>query len=146
MSLTDDIRKVRVLDALREKLKLAKVASVNASQTESSRKEVHADAVKDLAEIDGKNGNGVRFDYYGTELAAFVCQPEPELIWDAAPLIEYLQKVGLYDKVSTVVLDPEKLESEMAAGNIKRATLKKFQIEKPRSPYLKFINPRPESK
>lgn len=146
MSVTDDIRASRLLFGLRDKLAAAKRASENQTEAENYRKEVHKDALTDLAEVDGKNGSGVRFSYEDRELAAFVCAPADELTWDAAALTEHLKKIGKYDAVSVTVIDPEKLESEMAAGNIKRATLKKFQVAKPRTPYLKFINPKPESK
>jgi hypothetical protein len=146
MSVTDDIRASRLLTGLRDKLATAKRASENSAAAETYRKEVHKDALVDLEELDGRNGSGVRFQHEDRELAAFVCQPEDELIWDAAALTEHLKKIGKYDAVCVTVIDPEKLESEMAAGNIKRASLKKFQIAKPRAAYLKFINPKPESK
>lgn len=146
MSIVEEINKSRLLATLREKLATAKQASVSAAAAEVYRKEVHKDAVTDLEVLDGKNGSGVRFTHEGRELAAYVCQPEDELIWDAAPLTEHLKKIGKYDAVSVVVIDPEKLESEIAAGNIKRASLKKFQVAKPRAAYLKFINPKPDSK
>lgn len=146
MSVTDDIRTSRILAVLRDKLAAAKRASENQASAENYRKEVHKDALKDLEELDGRNGSGVRFEYGDRELAAYVCAPEDELTWDAAALTDHLKKIGKYDDVCVTVIDPEKLESEMAAGNIKRATLKKFQVAKPRTPYLKFINPKPESK
>lgn len=146
MSVTDDIRTSRLLAGLRDKLAAAKRASENSASAEVFRKEVHKDAITDLTEVDGKNGNGVRFQYEDRELAAFVCAPEDELTWDAAALTAHLKKIGKYDDVCVTVIDPEKLESEMAAGNIRRSTLKRFQVAKPRTPYLKFINPKPDSK
>lgn len=146
MSVTNDIRNSRVLDRLRYKLQTAKGAAEHKRKSENLYKEASADALSDLRELDGANGPGVRFEWEGKEYAGYVCQPEDALIWDAARLTEHLMKIGKYEVVSVTVIDPEKLESEIAAGNIKRDSLKKFQIASPRTSYLKFINPKPDSK
>lgn len=146
MSITEEINKSRTLERLRYMLSTAKGAAENKRKAESLYKEAAADALSDLEVLDGKNGSGVRFEWEDKEYAAIVCAPEDELVWDAARLTEHLKNIGKYEDVCVTVIDPEKLESEIAAGNIKRATLKKFQVAKPRTPYLKFINPKPDSK
>lgn len=146
MSVTDSVRNARVLNALRRKLEVLKAAAEDKRATEGVYKQASADALADLLTVEGPNGDGVRFMYQDKEYAAFACKPQSEMIWDAAPLVEWLKENGVFDRVSVTVVDPEKLESEMAAGNIKRSDLDKFQVEKERSAYVKFINPRPESK
>lgn len=145
-TISEGLRTNRLLSALKEKLPSVKAAAENKRHAENVYKEVATDALSDLVAVDGLNGDGVRFEYGDKEYAAFVCQPEPERIWDSAPLVEWLKDNGFWDSVSVTVVDPEKLESEMAAGNIKRSDLDGFQIEKQRSAYVKFINPRPGSK
>lgn len=146
MSVTENIGKSRVLDRLRYMLATAKGAAEQKRTAENLYKEAAADVLSDLRELDGVNGSGVRFQWEDKEYAGYVCQPEDELVWDAAALTEYLKKIGRYDAVSVTVLDPEKLESELAAGNIRRASLEKFQVRKSSTPYLKFMNPKPDSK
>jgi hypothetical protein len=146
VSITENIVGTRALNALRVKLANAKAAAEQKRQAENIYKEVAGDAMPDLLLVDGKNGSGVRFEYEGKEYAAIVCQPDSQWHWDPAPLVEYLKSIGKFDDVSVTVLDPEKLESEMAAGNIDRKKMKKFQVEKPATPYVKFINPKPDSK
>lgn len=143
----ETVRKNRLLSALREKLAHAKSLSVVASQAEVSRKEASAMALEDLIEVDGLNGNGVRFEFEGKELAAFACQPDPGKFWDGAPLIEWLKANGYWKSVSVTTLDPAKLEAEIAAGNIKRVDVEKFQVTgEPKAPSVKWINPKPESR
>lgn len=146
MSVTDSVRNARVLNALRRKLEVLKAAAEDKRATEGVYKQASADALADLLTVEGPNGDGVRFMYQDKEYAAFACKPSSEWTWDAALLVEWLKENGVFDRVSVTVVDPEKLESEMAAGNIKRSDLDKFQVEKERSAYVKFINPRPESK
>lgn len=146
MSITDTLKTSRTLAAVKSKLVTLKAVAENKRAAEVAYKEAAADVFPDLLELDGTNGSGVRFEYEGAEFAGYVCAPVPERIWDPAPLVEYLKEKGYFDSVSVTVVDPEKLESEMAAGNIKREELDKFQIEKPRTPYLKIINPKPDSK
>ena len=143
---TETLNKNRVLSKLREKLSGAKMLSVTASQAEVARKEAAAQALKDLIEVDGVNGNGVRFEFEGNELAAFACQPDPGKYWDGAPLIEWLKANGHWEKVRVTTLDPAKLEAELAAGNIKRDDIAKFQVTgEPKAPSVKWINPKPQS-
>jgi hypothetical protein len=140
------VHKRRALEALRGRLAEYKRAALNKAQAEGYRAELAQRTLEEMAAVDGYNGNGVRFQYEGQELAAFACQPEPEKYWDPAKLVEHLKKTGVWDRVSTTVLDPQKLEAEIASGNIRRSSLDKFIVQKPKSPYVKFINPKPDSK
>lgn len=136
----------RLLGGLRRKLADLKRLSILKSQTEAQYKEFAAPALADLFETDGPNGNGVKFELDGVEYAAIACQPTPGKLWDAQPLIEWLKANGHWAKVSTEVLDPQKLQAEIAAGNIPEKRVAKFQIdEEPKKPYVKFINPKPDS-
>ena len=136
-----------VLDKLRAKLADLKAVSAVKSDAETQYKDLAADIIPELRELGGgDNGPGVRLEWGGKEWAAFVCQPEPEQTWDAAPLIEWLKENGHWATVSTTVLDPQKLETEMAAGNIDRRKLAKFIVKTPRKPYVKWGNPKPDSK
>lgn len=146
MTLTESVKTSRLLTGLRAKLVYVKAAAEAKRLSENTYKEQAANALADLLEVDGPNGSGVRFVYEDKEYAAFACQPSSEWTWDAAPLVEWLKDNGFFDRVSVTVVDPEKLESEMAVGNIKRSDLEKFQVEKERSPYVKFINPKPDSR
>lgn len=142
------MRDSRLLAGLREQLADLKRLSVAASQAEVQRKEVGAVTLANLREVDGDNGPGVRFDYDGVELAAYAYQPDTRKVWDTENLVEFLKKKGLWtDAVTVATLDPQKLEIEMAAGHIKRSDLARFQIDdKPGTPYVKFMNPKPESR
>lgn len=148
MSVTDSrsmINQSRMLTGLRRKLADLKRLSVLKSQTESQYKEFAAPALTELLETDGPNGSGVKFELDGIEYAAIACQPDPVKLWDAEPLIEWLKKNNHWDRVSTTSLDPVKLQAEIAAGNIP-ARVNRFQIEdKPKTPYVKFIKPKPDS-
>lgn len=136
----------RALPILREKLAVAKALSEAASQADVARKEASAMALSLLVDMDGINGNGVRFEHEGKELAAFACQPKSEKFWDGAPLIEWLKENNLWDLVSVTTLDPAKLEAEIAAGNIKREDVEKFQVTgDPKAVSVKWINPKPDS-
>lgn len=146
MTIAENVRNSRTLNLLRYKLETVKGTAENKRKAETLYKEAAADALADLLTLDGPNGDGIRFNYEDKEYAAFACQPSSEWTWDAAPLVEWLKENGFFDRVSVTVVDPEKLESEMAAGNINREYLEKFMVEKERSAYVKFINPRPESK
>lgn len=149
MSITDSrsmINQSRLLTGLRRKLADVKRLSILKSQTESQYKEFAAPVLTELLELDGPNGNGVKFELDGVEYAAFACQPDAAKLWDAEPLIEWLKKYNYWDRVSTTSLDPVKLQAEIAAGNIPVAKVNRFQIDdKPKSPYVKFIKPKPES-
>jgi len=137
----------RLLNGLRDKLFSAKAASEAKNMADTRYKEISADALGDLIAVDGLNGTGVRFEYGDKEVAAFACQPDAGKYWDAAPLIEWLTEHGYWAQVSTTQLDPIKLEAEIASGNIKRADVEKFQVTgEPKKPYVKFINPKPDSK
>lgn len=135
-----------LIDGLRAKLAELKAFSAQKATAESLHKKAAAEILPELKEIDGENGPGVRFEYEGREYAAFVCQPEPEQVWNAAPLVQWLKDNGHWDSVSVTVLDPQKLEAELAAGNINRGKLARFIVKKPRTPYVKFGNPKPDSK
>ncbi|HWV46848.1 MAG TPA: hypothetical protein VN039_12660 [Nitrospira sp.] len=136
----------RLLSGLKRKLADLKRLSILKSQTESQYKEFSAPALSELVEADGFNGRGVRFELDGVEYAAIACQPTPGKLWNAEPLIEWLKKNGHWSNVSTEVLDPHKLQAEIAAGNIPQRSVAKFQIdEEPKKPYVKFINPKPDS-
>lgn len=138
--------KDRSLSALRGSLAQAKALSEAASQAEVMRKEASAMALALLIDVDGVNGNGVRFEHDGKELAAFACQPKSEKFWDGAPLIEWLKEKNFWDSVSVTTLDPAKLEAELAAGNIKREDVEKFQVTgDPKAVSVKWINPKPDS-
>lgn len=146
MKAAETLRKNRILPTLRGRLAMAKALSEAASQAEVARKEASALALEGLIEVDGVNGNGVRFEHDGKELAAFACQPKSEKFWDGAPLIEWLKENNLWDQVSVTTLDPAKLEAELAAGNIKREDVEKFQLTgDPKAVSVKWINPKPDS-
>lgn len=149
MSVTDSrsmINRERMLTGLRKKLADLKRLSILKSQTNSQYDEFAAPALAELLDVDGANGSGVRFELDGVEYAAFACQADPGRYWDTAPLIDFLKKRGWWDKVSMEVLDPQKLQAEIAAGNIPEKLVAKFQVTgEPKKPYVKFINPKPES-
>lgn len=144
---TEEVKKQRMLNGLRDMLSSLKGLRIGEKQAAEASKEYAAQIKPLLEDVDGLNGGGVRFEFEGVEYAALVCQPDAGKIWDAAPLIEHLkQSPALWRKVSTTVLDPMKLEAEMAAGNINREELLKFQIpDKLKASYIKFVNAKPES-
>lgn len=147
MASAEFIQRSRLLRELKESLlPNMKRASNEKKDAEAGYKDTASAVLPVIVEVNGINGTGVRFEYEGQEYAAYVCQPEPAKLWDAAPLIEYLKENGHWQKVSQRVLDPMMLEAQMAAGNIKREDLEKFQVsQEPGKPYVKWINPKPES-
>lgn len=140
------IDRQRLLGGLRRKLADVKRLSILKSQTATQYDEFAAPALLELLEVDGPNGNGVKFELDGVEHAAIACQADGGKFWDAEPLIEWLKANGHWAKVSMEVLDPQKLQAEIAAGNIPQKRVAKFQIEgEKKKPYVKFIKPKPES-
>jgi hypothetical protein len=144
-TLNDSLRKRKLLSGLREKLAEFKALAEEKNRLGNTYDVRKGEVLPELVEVDGYNGNGVLFEFEGREYAAIASKPAPEKFWDEAKLTEYLKDKGLYGKATTSVLDPLKLESLMASGQLDRAELAKLQIEKEKSPSVRFINPKPES-
>lgn len=138
----------RTMATLRSRLGMLKYASLEKNVAERRYQEV-ANLVKDiLREVDGENGNGVRFTLDGGEYAAILSKPTPELSWDAEKLVPYLQEIGVWERVSTQVVDPYKLASELAAGTLVLTDEQKaeFQVlSKDVAASVRFVNPTPQS-
>lgn len=143
----DLIRKNRVLESLRDHLHQLKGIADQKKAAELHYKEHASVTREELREIDGENGTGVRFEYDGKECAAIVCQANTPKIWDLENLIPWLKENGHWDKVKSTVLDANKLAAEISVGNISATETEKFQMDgtKPTA-YVKFVNPKPDSK
>jgi hypothetical protein len=89
----------------------------------------------------------VGFDVDGERHAAKLIRTKSADTWNLADLVEWLKgNPTLWRKVSTTILDTQKLEAEIAAGNIKREDVERFVIPgDERSPYIKFVNVTPDS-
>lgn len=147
MSAMETIQKSRMLNSVRDHLNQLKMIADQKRGAEALYKEQASVVLTELAELDGENGPGVRFEYEGNEYAARVCQPDTPKIWDLENLIPWLKQNGYWDKVKTTVLDPNKLAAEISVGNISATDTEKFQLDaKKPTAYVKFINPTPESK
>lgn len=141
------ITRNRVLSSLRDHLYQLKVIADQKRASEQLYKEQASVTKGELLEIDGENGSGVRFEYEGKEYAAIVCQPGTPKIWDLENLVPWLKKNGHWDKVKTTILDPEKLAAEISMGNISATETEKFQLDGTTpTAYVKFVNPKPDSK
>lgn len=143
----DSIKRERVLERLRGLLLLTSRASGEKKVAEQNYKEVSTPAKDLLREIDGENGNGIRFWDGDEEKAAILSKPKPELSWDLEKLVPELRRLGVWDKVSTRVLDANKLASELASGNVQLdGGVEPYQyVSKDVAASIKFINPRPDS-
>jgi hypothetical protein len=59
-------------------------------------------------------------------------------ILDSERFIEWLKKNNLWAACSTQALDMRKVEAEVAAGNIKKADLKRFTTTQDVAPFVRF--------
>lgn len=144
----ESIRKDRLLDALRSKLATLKLAAAAKKTAEQNYQEVSANVKANLLEVSGHNGTPVRFWLDGEEHAAILSKPKPELSWNLEKLVPWLQENGFWDRVTTQVVDPLKLASEMAAGNIKLTPELEAEFQytsKDVAASVKWVNPTPES-
>lgn len=144
----ESIRKDRLLDSLRSRLATLKLASAAKKVAEQNYQEVSANVKAALREVSGTNGTPVRFWLDGEELAAILSKPKPEMSWNLELLVPHLREIGKFDVVSTQVIDPHKLASEIAAGNIVFTPEQEayFQyISKDVAASVKWVNPTPDS-
>lgn len=144
----ESIRKERTLEMLRSRLQTLKSAAFMKKQAEQNYQEV-ASAVKTaLKEVAGTNGTPVRFWVDGDEHAAILSKPKPELSWNLELLVPWLQENGFWDKVSTQVVDPLKLASEISVGNIvltEEQTAAFQYMSKDVAASVRFVNPTSDS-
>lgn len=141
---TDRIKRQRMLTEIREGLKGVKSAAQRKKDSEALYKENTSLVLPMMLEVDGPNGKGIRFEFEDQEYAAIACQPDAGKLWDTPALITELKKRGVWQKVSTTQLDPQKLAAEIEAGNL--PSFEEFMLDAPeKSAYVKFVNPKPEN-
>lgn len=144
----DAVRKDRLLDSLRGKLRTLKMATQGKKEAQLMYDEIASGVKTDLLEVDGENGAGVRFWIEGQEFCAKLVKPEQELSWDVSKLVPALREAGVWEKVSTRVLDPNKLAAELSTGALTLpGDLKDYQyVSKDVAASVRFVNPTAESK
>lgn len=141
---TDAVKKARILSEVRETAPELQKAALDKKAAEQRYTDLSARLKPMVEEVDGPNGVGVRFDGVTGEQALKLVQNKPSLVWDAPNLIAELKSRGVWKKVSTEELSPEKLAAEIAAGNL--PDFKEFQVEVPgNAPSLRIVNAKPES-
>jgi hypothetical protein len=146
MSLSEEVKKKRALDDAREQVQSLKGLSVDAKSAEDNRKLYSSAIIPGLIELLGVNGQSIRFEFDGKELAAKVSQGDPGQKWDTAPLIEWLKERKLWNKASSQVLDGDKLHALLALGDIKKADVEQFMLPiEAAKPSVKWVNPDAES-
>jgi hypothetical protein len=141
---TSTIRRGRVLAEVRKGATELEQAALDVKLAGQRYAELSSTLKPKVLEVDGENGNGVRFDGLQGERAVMYIQPTPGKEWDAPRLIEELKRRGVWAKVSTTSLDTHKLAAEIAAGNL--PAFEEFQTElEPRGASLRFVNAKPDS-
>jgi hypothetical protein len=141
---TDSVKRARILSEIREKAPELQQAALDKKAAEQHYADLSAHLKPMVEEVDGPNGVGIRFDGLNGDQAVKLVQNKPTLVWNAPDLIAELKSRGVWKKVSTEELSPEKLAAEIAAGNL--PDFKEFQVEVPgNSPSLRIVNAKPES-
>jgi hypothetical protein len=142
------IRNERNLEKLRVWLASLESAADHKHEADRQYQDVAAMVKPLLAAVDGENGTGVRFWNGDEEKAAILSKPREELSWDLEKLVPALRALKAFERVSVRVVDPAKLASELASGNLTLPEpLRHYQyVIKDVSPSVRFVNVRPESK
>lgn len=109
---------------------------------EKTLKTTQPELIAAMQEADPDN-EGIVYDADDSSKgAAYVQQNDPSEYWDEEAILTYLKRPGrksLWMSCSTRVLDIQKFEAEVTAGNIKPALVKKMKkTGSTPSPFIRF--------
>lgn len=135
----------RELERVRELLSILKDQRCLKEELDREIGDTQSEVIRSMTGLEATK-KGVRFEYEGADLCGVVVQGHRKPQYDTPALVQYLRDQGQFQRVSTRVLDPLKLEAALAAGDIDPAALARFELPaEPLAPYVKFVPPKKES-